>query len=362
MPINLFNRMTSFPKRYSTKRCHPLAFLLIAALLLALNVTGQAWKVESREFIYPADNKPTPECHASTVVESGGRILAAWFGGTYERHPDVGIWVAERKPDGWSAPVEVANGVVTSGDRYPTWNPVLFNYRDQKLFLFYKVGPSPSTWWGMYRVSADHGETWGEAKRIPDPFVGPIKNKPVLVSRTALLCPSSTESDGWKAHFEIFNPVKETWDHYFTPELQTEYNSIQPVLLKYPGGRWQALMRTQEGVMSESWSKDKGKTWSRISLGPLPNNNSGFDGVTLNDGTHLMVYNPTTRKDGDWGGPRYPLVVGVSADGKEWTEVLTLEEGPGEFSYPAVIQSADGKIHITYTHNRLQVAYVIIDR
>jgi len=106
-------------------------------MLLARNATGQsAWKIESREFIYPADNKPTPECHASTVVESDGRILAAWFGRTHERHPDVGIWVSERKPDGWSAPIEVANGVVSSGDRYPTWNPVLYNYRDQKLFLF----------------------------------------------------------------------------------------------------------------------------------------------------------------------------------------------------------------------------------
>jgi len=40
--------------------------------------------------------------------------------------------------------------------RYPTWNPVLFQPKSGPLMLFYKVGPSPSAWWGMV-MSLENG-------------------------------------------------------------------------------------------------------------------------------------------------------------------------------------------------------------
>src|SRR4051794_19724919 len=61
------------------------------------------------EFIY--DTASFPKCHASTISESDGRLVAAWFGGTDEGRPDVGIWVAGHDGKAWSKPVEVANGV-----------------------------------------------------------------------------------------------------------------------------------------------------------------------------------------------------------------------------------------------------------
>jgi predicted neuraminidase len=343
-----------------------MLLIAAAASLLAMGSCGQPepgpWKIEKQEFIYSPDQKPTPECHASTVESVKNGIVAAWFGGTYERHPDVGIWVAHNRGDGWDQPVEVVNGVVNEDERHPLWNPVLWNFKDKKLFLFYKMGPSPSTWWGMYKVSADQGLTWSEAVRIPDPFAGPIKNKPVLLSNGKLLCPSSSEHDGWVTHFELFDPETEQWEAFVEPPQQGEFSSIQPTVYRHKNGNLQALMRTKEGVMAETWSTDMGKSWSKLEAGVLPNNNSGFDGVTLSDGTFLMIYNPTGKSEEHWGGARYPLVVGVSEDGREWEQIITLEEGPGEFSYPAVIQSADGKVHITYTHNRTEVSYVVLSR
>jgi predicted neuraminidase len=336
-----------------------LAALLIMGCSPSGNVT---WTVEKQEFIYPDDQKPTPECHASTIEYTSHGMVAAWFGGTEERNPDVGIWIALNHGGGWSRPVEVVNGIVNDTLRYPLWNPVLWSFNDEKLFLFYKMGPSPDSWWGMYMVSIDQGHTWSEPVRIPDPFLGPIKNKPILLSSGKLLCPSSTEHDGWKTHFEIFDPLTESWELFTEPSGQAEFTSIQPTVFHLKNDSLLALMRTKEGVMSQTTSDKTGENWTPVTAGSLPNPNSGFDGVTLKDGTFLMVYNPTTMPDDNWGGPRYPLVVGASKDGKNWQEILTLESEPGEFSYPAKIQSPDGKVHITYTHNRLKVAYVVLSK
>ena len=65
--------------------------------------------VVASEFIY--ETAAYPECHASTIAETPSGLVAAWFGGTKERHPDVGIWFSRRDGTKWSTPVELANGV-----------------------------------------------------------------------------------------------------------------------------------------------------------------------------------------------------------------------------------------------------------
>ncbi|HMC12304.1 MAG TPA: exo-alpha-sialidase, partial [Pirellulaceae bacterium] len=131
------------------------------------------------EFIY--ETAPFPQCHASTIALGRDGLVASWFGGTRERHPDVGIWVSRHDGKGWSAPVEVANGIQDATTRHPCWNPVLFQMPDGPLLLFYKVGPSPSTWWGMLIRSDDGGRSWSKPEKLPDDIPGPIKNKPILL-------------------------------------------------------------------------------------------------------------------------------------------------------------------------------------
>src|SRR2546423_829891 len=123
------------------------------------------------------DHPPYPECHASTIVETApGLLVSAWFGGTKERAPDVGIWVSRFENKRWTTPVEVANGIQPTGPRLPTWNPVLFQPPKGPLVLFYKMGPSPSKWWGLMMTSTDGGKTWSTPVRLPDGILGPIKN------------------------------------------------------------------------------------------------------------------------------------------------------------------------------------------
>lgn len=305
------------------------------------------------EFIFEA--APFPSCHASTIVETPRGLVAAWFGGTAERNPDVGIWVSRRGGSRWTTPVEVADGVQSQELRYPTWNPVLFQPRTGPLQLFYKVGPSPSAWWGAVKTSADQGLTWSKAQRLPDGILGPIKNKPVLLPNGDIVSGSSTENDGWRVHMERSTDDGRTWRA--TPPLNDgrDVAAIQPSVLRHRDGRLQAVGRTRGGRVFAAWSSDNGVTWGPLAMLDLPNPNSGIDAVALHDGRLLIVYNHTASG-------RSPLNVAVSNDGIVWQAALVLESEPlAEFSYPAVIQTSDGLVHITYTWKRRRIKHVVID-
>lgn len=305
------------------------------------------------EFLY--ETAPFPSCHASTIAEpTGGGLVTAWFGGTAEKNPDVGIWLARLEGGRWTAPVEVANGVQPDGQRHPTWNPVLFQPKTGPLLLFYKVGPTPSTWWGMLRTSSDGGKSWSAASRIPGECVGPIKNKPVQLPNGDILSPSSSEHDGWRVHFERSRDLGKTWDMIGPVNDGKAVSAIQPSILFLGGDNLLALGRTRQGKLFQVGSTDLGKSWGAMTLTALPNPSSGTDAVTLQDGRHLLIYNHTPKG-------RSPLNLALSADAKTWQAALVLESNPGEYSYPAIIQTRDGLVHATYTWKRQKVKHVVID-
>jgi alpha-L-rhamnosidase len=142
-----------------------------------------------------------------------------------------------------------------------------------------------------------------------------------------------------------------------TPALNRaiDFGAIQPTILDWPDVGIQILCRSKNGSVVESWSGDKGLTWSRVRETQLPNPNSAIDAVMLKDKRALLVYNHASEGRGQ-------LNVAVSDDGRKWMSALTLENSPGsEFSYPAVIQSSDRMVHITYTWNRQRIKHVVID-
>jgi len=334
--------------------------VLLAAALWGERRAGAAQPgVIAERFVF--EEAPFPECHASTLVETAEGLVCAWFGGTREGHQDVGIWLSRCGPEGWGKPVEVATGVVSESTRYPCWNPVLFAPAQGPLVLFYKVGPSPSRWWGMVMRSDDHGRTWGPPQRLPDGILGPIKNKPLPLPDGTILSGSSTEHDGWRVHFERSRDGGHTWQRIVPADDGRRFGVIQPTLLRHSDGRLRALMRSRSGRIVEMTSDDDGTTWSRPVETSLPNPNAGFDAVTLGDGRFLLVYNHTLR-GGERPRGREMLNVAVSDDGKTWQAALTLENTPGqEYSYPAVIQAGDGQVHVTYTWRRQRIRHVVID-
>jgi alpha-L-rhamnosidase len=323
-------------------------------MLFGLSMQAQ---IVVNEFIY--DNAPFPECHASTITTWKGSLLAAWFGGTHEKHQDVGIWLARKSNGFWSEPVEVADGIQHADKRYPCWNPVLFTAPDATVYLYYKVGPNPREWWGELKKSMDGGATWSDAMRLPEDILGPVKNKPVLIEGKGLLCPSSTEHDGWTIHMEWTRDHGKTWRRIGPLKASGDIQAIQPTLLDHGNGKLQLLCRSKVNGVVESWSMDQGETWSELAPTSLPNPNSGIDGVTTRSGEHFLVYNPTSTPAGKWGGDRWPLVLARSTDGENWETMEVLESEPGEYSYPAIIEGADGRLHITYTWKRDKVKHLV---
>ena len=277
--------------------------------------------------------------------------------------------------------------------RKSCWNPVLFEMPNGELWLFFKIGTTVGDWTGWLTKSKDGGRTWSDKEplgyvTVPDgspsgkqealqspsgkqeALLGPIKNKPELINGR-LLCPSSTEDNGWRFHMEILDLKTKQWKYVpveSTEAIKTDDNKmhpidcIQPSILKLKDGRLQVTMRTHNAHIATSFSSDNGDTWTPVTLLDIENNQSGTDAVSLQDGRHALIYNnfetlPLTKK-----GVRTPCSIALSPDGTNWQHALTLEDSPiDQYSYPAIIQGKDGTLHCVYTWRRQRVAYKQID-
>ncbi|MEP6669867.1 MAG: sialidase family protein [Chthoniobacter sp.] len=332
-----------------------LLLSLLAVPAFAADLSTQPGFVKA-EFIY--ESAPFPSCHASTIVQTKSGLAAAWFGGTKEGAPDVGIWLSRQRDGKWSEPVEVATRVLDDGQHFACFNPVLFQPPNAPLLLFYKAGGTPAGWTGFLKTSTDEGATWSAPATIPDGFVGPVKNKPVLMPDGSILCGSSMESpekpSKWRVQFERTADLGKTWTKTEFLNDGLEISAIQPSILFLGGDKLLSIGRTRQSRLFRIESDDAGKTWGRMTLTDLPNPNSGTDAVTLRDGRHLLVYNHTPKG-------RSPLNVAVSSDGQTWQAALVLENQPGEYSYPGVIQTSDGLVHIIYTWKRQRIKHVVVD-
>ena len=184
-----------------------LALLLSFALTAGLPAPAQK---PVSEFIYAIGSTSFPESHASTIVVlKNGDLMAAWFGGTKERNPDVAIWGSRRVGGKWTAPVELERE-----PNMPSWNPVLFHTADGKLWLYAKVGPSPSEWHGVRQHSEDEGLTWSKREDLPEGFLGPVRAKPLVLADGTIVAGSSVEGHGWNVWIERSTDNAKTWTKF----------------------------------------------------------------------------------------------------------------------------------------------------
>ncbi len=356
--------------RVHTRQLHlrtltPL-LLLCAAAPLSHSQSPQTSPQTSQEFIFTA--APFPSAHASTIVElRNGDLLAAWFGGTAEGAPDTAIWASRRTANQWSAPFLLARE-----PNVPCWNPVLFHSTDGKLWLYYKFGPNARTWTGARLVSNDEGLSWSQPDHLPAGLLGPIKDKPLVLDDGTIVSGTSIESySSWAVWIDRSTDNGKTWTKIgpitlpsqpAPPPQQSQPNQaervsgiIQPTIVPLGNQRLRLYARPTSdiGRICIADSFDDGLSWTQAHPTDLPNPNSGIDAVGLRDGRVVLIYNNSTKG-------RTPLNLAVSADGEHFKIFETLEDQPGEYSYPAIIQGKAGEIDMTYTWNRKRIRFATV--
>jgi predicted neuraminidase len=320
------------------------------------------------------------------VVElKGGDVMAAWFSGTREGASDVAIYGARQHNGVWSAPVELARA-----DNVACWNPVLFHTKNGRLWLYYKFGLKPSSWAGARKWSDDEGRTWSAEERLPAGILGPIKDKPLVLSDGTIVSGSSVENGKWNAWIERSTDDGKSWTKFgpiTVPESadmpdaaaqaaiakvvppasgadadvhtkvylpsKTTVGIIQPsvVWLGEHHLRFYARSHSRSASIAVADSTDDGKTWTQARFIDLPNPNSGIDAVRLKDGRIVLVFNNSYNQ-------RTPLNLAVSTDGEHFKVFKTLEDGPGQYSYPAIVQASNGDLLVTYSWRRETIKFV----
>ena len=298
------------------------------------------------------DKAPFKSCHASTLVETEpGKLLAAWFGGDDEGAKNVQIWASAFDGKSWSAPV-----VVGSEPGQPCWNPVLFLTRQGTLYLWYKAGSSPQTWTGYVRTSSNHGTTWSPPRMMAAGMWGPVRAKPIQRQNGTILAGTSVESyRNWTPYVDRSMDDGKTWRRSNPFAVPGRFKEIQPTLFETRDGKIVALMRSSGRKICRSESSDGGETFTPAVETDLPNPSAGIDVVRTRKGDIYLIYNPTAVA-------RSPLSLARSVDdGASWKKVVDLEMELGEFSYPAMIENAYGRLDIVYTWKRRHIKHVQVD-
>lgn len=330
-----------------------------------------------KECIVGFEDRPTDSAHASTILElADGTLLASWFGGSWEKDPNVAIWLCRCDLQGrWGKPY-----IISDVFGIAMWNPVLFRCPDASILLFYKVGHTIPAWKTYVVRSLDEGTSWSDPRELVDGDAtggrGPVKNKPIILSDgKTIVAPASVEDETtWQAFVDISKDNGLTWhrselvpvrfashnqqmiDQPFNRHRLWGKGIIQPTLWEDDDTTLHMLCRSTSSAVFQSDSFDGGLSWSLAYDMGLPNNNSGLDLVRTPEGILILCYNPTTNTPNYHKGSRTPLVLDYSKDnGKSWKRLATLEDGPGGFAYPAIIVNKKREIYVSYTHNRERI-------
>lgn len=316
---------------------------------------------------------PYASNHASTIeVLPDGRLAAAWFSGKAEEASGCAIVFSRLNGTSWTTAA-----TLSKRDGYSNQNPVLFYDKVQKrLHLFHSQaaassGESMAQIWHLQ--SDDLGDTWTKPKAwltVPGAF---SRNRIIPSGDGGVMFPfynaSNANSKFDNQNYAIFGfsgpdrNIGSTEGWNFMPLAGSQY-LVQPSTV-HLSDSWLTLFRDRrsKNIYASSAKVLMSNDWSDPSPTQLPNNNAGIEANTLISGDIVLVFNPTTH----W---RDPLAIAISKDnGKSWTCQRNLQhgvseknlegknKGPYEFSYPTVLQTSDGNIHVMYTYLRETIKY-----
>lgn len=313
-------------------------------------------------------------CHSSTQIMINGMHIAV-FKGMQPGSAAPGIWIT-RSSDGsrWSAP----EPLIQAPDRNSIcWSPVLCQYPDGSVLLFYRVGPTPDKLTTHVLTTNDGVIFKNIDELLAKGIIGPTKTKS-LMTPNGLLFGSSSEKGPWSfdgnnqgttaCHVECleFNGRWTRSDNLQMPEgyNQDSGGAIEPTLFKYGINTNMIGMLTRNrnkgfsdnhkgGWALFSVSEDNGKTWSPLTESTLRNPDSSLDIIDLQNGKLIVFYN-------DSHDQRHRFSFALSSNGGiTWSDPHTLIENEGEF--PSAILQPDGKISVAYADKKGQLNRITID-
>jgi predicted neuraminidase len=307
-----------------------------------------------------------PMAHCATLTTLPDRsLLTAWFGGSYETAPDVAILAARRHPrtEKWSLPK-----VIVDVPGRSLGQPVFLTRPNGELWLFFVVlmGNSVSTnssnsnmlpptsdwdWTSAqpyWQCSLDNGETWQSPQPLLD-YPGLMFRSRPLVLPGCIILPVYDEKI-WQSRMLISDDEGQTWR--LTEPMSTPNGNIHPCLVQLSADHLLAYLRTggSGGVIWRSESFDRGETWLQPTPTSIPNPNSGIDLLCLENESLVLAFNNSRQQ-------RTPLCVALAEKGEVWQWQRTLEDEEAEFSYPTLLQTDDGLIHLVYTYRRENIHY-----
>jgi predicted neuraminidase len=372
--------------------------LVVALLFSVANLFAQKKNsynsIVNEEFIFPPQSEHS---HGSSLTAlTNGDFLACWFQGSGERKSDDVRIMGSRLQKGktvWEKPFVMAD---TPG--LPDCNPVLFLNNEQKLFLVW-IAVQGNMWEGSVlrtRTTTNYSQpgvpVWewqdnillkpgdefekeveekfaempelnhgwaGYAPLYDELIISASKNKvnrsigwmtrikPLILESGRIILP--LYSDGY--NFSICAISDDGGDTWRPSKPIVGRGPIQPALAVKKNGDIVAFMRDSGDApprVHKSISKDNGESWSYSEKTDIPNTAS-VEILILKDGRWAFVGNDI--EDG-----RYRLVLMISDDEGEtwkWKEYLENDpkQGGGSYSYPCLIQTADGLLHVTYSAN-----------
>jgi predicted neuraminidase len=319
---------------------------------------------------YACEDCLVPAVHGSNAIETkNGGLLATWFGGSREGGKDVVLWGSDYSPGtmSWSVPRQIISPAQTRAalGRYikTVGNSVLVRGIQGELWLYY-VTVSVGGWAGASLnaiLSNDDGKTWDAPRRlITSPFFNIStlnKSVPVHYSDGSIGLPVYHEFMGKFAELLRLSNTGEVLDKI---RITHGRHSIQPLVLPLSRQEAVALMRNTNaapgtGRVLISRSDNAGQNWTGDERLELHNADSAVGGLRRPDGSLLLVFN-----DGESG--RSSLALAVSRDqGRSWTTVKHFERSAdvkSEFSYPYLIRTSDGSMHLLYTWNRKRIRHI----
>jgi len=293
--------------------------------------------------------------HCSTIAEAGnGDLLCLWYGGSYESADDQSLFLARRTRGErvWQEPQ-----VLIRGPKPLPGNAVLFVDAEKRVWVVWcrmestrPIGRGQG--WDncrlMIRSSADHGVTWSDdAEFLGDDLRAVPRNPALTLANGEMVLPLEAIVDGVEGSVFLIGSAGGTrWRQGgFTP------GGSQPAVIQRRDGTLFSLMR-KAPRLTQIESTDGGETWTDAVPSAIRNPDAGISMTRLTNGHLVLVFNDSETL-------RTPLSIARSTDeGRTWETPLHLESNPGEYSYPCVIQTRDGKIHVSYTYRRYAIKHV----